>query len=291
MTVEELAEEIGKSVSSIKNQWKRTKENYEKKTGARLVKTGRGAAASYEIIKPEEIRALAFYDEKEAEKCLFVDDEAIKLKNLPLVSLMALMVRPDLVYRGSYEQFLEYVGVKVTKKNTELLIGALNDLESRGYIMGGSDKTTTNWFIAGITRSMEKQVGIGLQRVRICKELQEKNNMESYAPLVKVWTARDMLNEATGRECTQNEIANYTNINLQMVKKCDNILKSSGMYKIEPIYETLVFVDEDGTEHRRTHKKGTKAIMNAFYNESITDEKKNELQTQIALPFNKFVGN
>ena len=119
----------------------------------------------------------------------------------------------------------------------------------------------------------------------------QKNNMESYAPLVKVWTARDMLNEATGRECTQNEIANYTNINLQMVKKCDNILKSNGMYKIEPIYETLVFVDEDGTEHSRTHKKGTKAIMNAFYNESITDEKKNELQTQIALPFNKFVGN
>ena len=51
-----------------------------------------------------------------------------------------------LVFRGSYEDFLNYIQLKVSKENLDDLKETLQELTDREYISYTIDKTDNNYF-------------------------------------------------------------------------------------------------------------------------------------------------
>ena len=84
-----------------------------------------------------------------------------------------------LVFRGSYEDFLNYVQVKVTKDNMQELKNTLQQLYEREYISYTIDKTDSNYFIAALYRKREEQMHIGIGMVRTCKQIADAAHKRS----------------------------------------------------------------------------------------------------------------
>lgn len=81
-----------------------------------------------------------------------------------------------LVFRGSYEDFLNYVQMNVTKDNIADLKQTLEDLMAEEFISYTIDKTNNNYFVAAIYRKKEEQMHIGIGMVRTCKKIADCNH-------------------------------------------------------------------------------------------------------------------
>lgn len=84
-----------------------------------------------------------------------------------------------LVFRGSYEDFLSYVQVKITKENIKELQNTLQELNEKEYISYTIDKTDNNYFIAALYRKREEQMHIGIGMVRTCKQIADAAHKRS----------------------------------------------------------------------------------------------------------------
>lgn len=84
-----------------------------------------------------------------------------------------------LVFRGSYEDFLNYIQLKVTPENIDELKETLKELNSREYISYTIDKTDENYFVAALYRKKEEQMHIGIGMVKTCKEIADSAHKRS----------------------------------------------------------------------------------------------------------------
>ena len=84
-----------------------------------------------------------------------------------------------LVFRGSYEDFLNYVQIKVTKDNMQELKNTLQQLYEREYISYTIDKTDSSYFIAAIYRKREEQMHIGIGMIKLCKQIADTAHKRS----------------------------------------------------------------------------------------------------------------
>ena len=83
------------------------------------------------------------------------------------------------VFRGSYREFLGYVDLEGTSAHISALKLALKDLLEKQYIMYQVDKTNEEYFIAGLYRAVEEELGVGIATIRQCKEVAEKYNKKN----------------------------------------------------------------------------------------------------------------
>ena len=84
-----------------------------------------------------------------------------------------------LVFRGSYEDFLNYIQLKITKESIEELKATLQELTDREYISYTIDKTDNNYFVAALYRKREEQMHIGIGMVKTCKEIADAAHKRS----------------------------------------------------------------------------------------------------------------
>lgn len=84
-----------------------------------------------------------------------------------------------LVFRGSYEDFLNYIQLKVSKENLDALKDTLQYLTEEEYISYTIDKTDVNYFVAALYRKREEQMHIGIGMVRTCKQIADAANKRS----------------------------------------------------------------------------------------------------------------
>lgn len=84
-----------------------------------------------------------------------------------------------LVFRGSYEDFLNYVQVRNTKENIKELQNTLQELNENEYISYTIDKTDNNYFVAALYRKREEQMHIGIGMVRTCKQIADAAHKRS----------------------------------------------------------------------------------------------------------------
>lgn len=84
-----------------------------------------------------------------------------------------------LVFRGSYEDFLQYIQLKISKENLQALKDTLQELNEREYISYTIDKTDNNYFVAALYRKREEQMHIGINMVRTCKQIADAANKRS----------------------------------------------------------------------------------------------------------------
>jgi hypothetical protein len=84
-----------------------------------------------------------------------------------------------LVFRGSYEDFLNYIQLTPSEENLAELRITLQELMDREYISYTIDKTDNNYFVAALYRKREEQMHIGIGMVRTCKQIAEEAHKRS----------------------------------------------------------------------------------------------------------------
>lgn len=234
MTLQEICDKLDLSESSIKTNFARTQKILLKKN-IKLIKNGRGTAATYEIEYLNDNRAMTIYEEVKDE--ILLSNESMEFPNWEFLVFLAIVTTPMIVFRGSYKEFLEYVQIKVTDSNIKNLKEALEGLADRDIISYMIDKTNNEYFIAAIYRKVEEDMKIGIGMVKECKRLQEKYHKQSFIPLLKTWLGVQILVE--NQPFTIKDIMNTTGLSEYSVKESHKILKESEIYKSSKAFKTI----------------------------------------------------
>lgn len=249
MTLREICDKLDLSESSVKTNFTRTQKILLKKN-IKLIKNGRGAAATYEIEYLNDNRAMTIYEE--LKKDIILSNESMEFPNWEFLVFLAIVTTPMIVFRGSYKEFLQYVQMKDSENNLKNLKEALEGLASRDIIVYMIDKTDEDYFIATIYRKIEEDMKIGIDMVKECKRLQEKYHKQSFIPLLKTWLGVQILVE--NQPFVIRDIVNITGLSEYAVKESHKILKESEIYKASRAFKTINCC------------VGVNAELNGFYN-------------------------
>lgn len=260
MTGEELCKKFGVSKSALSSHFKRAQEQIKKKYGVEVEKIGRGASADY-VIKDSggEIKSsIALI--QDAHRDVLMDKECLSnLIDWDFMVFIGIITCPLMVFRGTYEQFLEYVGIQnKNEQNIQRLKASFAALCSRGYIDYVLDTSTNeNYFVSYIKRKTENEMKVGIDMIQRCMKLQKENRMNSWIPLLKTWLGLQLIAVDEDRKnFTMRELEQLTGVNKKMLTKCKGILENDNLFQTSKAYITGCCVgqsiDMNGIEHDYT---------------------------------------
>lgn len=250
MTAQQLSDKYGYSLNSITNKWSNTQRLILQKYGVEVKKIGRGKKASYVEELVNDMRAPTIFNEN---KEIILNSDSISLDNFQFLSFLAIITTPLLVFRGSYEEFLNYMGVRNSKENISKLKFSLNELKNKDFIIYTLDKTDENYFIAGLYKEVEREMSVGIFAVRKCKQLADEYHKRDWVPIFKVWAVMQLY-DGGDELFTNAELAFRTGLTESMIIDCKKILNNSDIAKISAV---------------RVDKKkciGSIVELNKFYN-------------------------
>lgn len=251
MTLQEVAQKFQISEKSLTGAFPRTQKSILKKWGVHLIKKGRGASATYEIEEEvSDCRAMTLYNEIKDD--IAFDEESIRLMTWPFLVFLTIIATPMLVFRGSYEDFLQYIQLKISKENLQALKDTLQELNEREYISYTIDKTDNNYFVAALYRKREEQMHIGINMVRTCKQIADAANKRSWVPLLKTWIGMQMMAEKG--LFTREDLVAVTGLSIYQITESKKLLEANELFKTTQVYadyQTCV---------------GTQVELNGFYN-------------------------
>ena len=95
----------------MKNAFPRTQKSILKKHGIRIIKEGRGKTANYIEEVEDDCRAITMF--KEVKEEMILSNDTLKLMNWDFMCFLAIITTPMLVFRGSYEDFLVIILIKL----------------------------------------------------------------------------------------------------------------------------------------------------------------------------------
>ena len=233
MTLEEVIKRFNISESSLKGAFPRTQKSIYKKWGVHLIKKGRGKSATYEIEEENnDCRALTLYNEIKDD--IAFDEESIHLMTWPFLVFLTIVATPMLVFRGSYEDFLRYVQLKVSKENIKDLKETLQELNNNEYISYTIDKTDDNYFVAALYRQREEQMHIGIGMVKICKQIADAANKRSWVPILKTWIGMQMMAEK--KLFKREDLVTATGLSIYQITESKKLLEENDIFKTTQVY-------------------------------------------------------
>lgn len=250
MTLQELCAKYNVTESSVKSNFVRTQKSIQKKHGVLIKKIGRGASATYEedtgVISDK--RALTMYDETHAE--IVFNRESLNLMNADFLIFLGVVCTPMGMFRGTPEEFLNYIGVGVNRGNLEMLEYTLLDLVDRELINYDTDEDV---IILYIRRKAEKEMHLGIEMIKHCREIAEKNNKhrDAWLKLMKVWVSIQICSE--NQPFTSKDIERLTGLSKKQVTEYKRLLEQDEMFKTTRVGEYGICY-------------GTNVTLNGFYN-------------------------
>ena len=237
MSLDELCKKYGVSATSVTTKFKRTQDAILKKHGVQIIKVGRGAAAEYFESLDTNTRALTLYEEKE-NTLFYIDEEIMGLELWEFMILIVLLVKPELVFRGTYKMLVEYLGKAATEANLEGARLAVQSLQKKGHILFMED--SDEYFILGLRRQAEKKiVDLQLDVIKKSHEIAELNHKRDWVPLTKIIAAAIYLKDA--EPYTVDDIKKLTGLSEYNIKQSKKMLKDSNMV----IYHKETVTDGD----------------------------------------------
>lgn len=258
MTGEELCQKFGVSKSALSSHFKRVQDTIKKKYGVDILKEGRGASAQY-IIKGEEDnsikQSIAFI--QDAHRDVVMDRECLgSLIDWDFMVFIGIITCPLMVFRGTYSQFLDYVGIQSkSEQNILRLKESFAALKESGYIDYVLDNSTKeDYFVSFIKRKTETDMKVGIDMIQRCMKLQKENRMTSWVPLLKTWLGLQLIAVDDKRKnFTMKELEMLTGVNKKMLTKCKGILEGDNLFQTSKAYTTGCCIgqniDMNGLEH------------------------------------------
>lgn len=238
MTAEELCAKYGYSLNTLSTNFNRIAKAILKNHNIRIIKEGRGKTATYIEVENDN-RALTMYEEV---KDIAMNQGTIHLANWDLLALVAICCTPMVVFRGSYKEFLGYVDMAPTAANISALKLALVDLLQKEYIMYQVDKTNEDYFIAGLYRAVEEELGVGISTIRQCKLAAEKHNKRNWLNIFKTYVGMQVLQD--NQPFTSAQLAEYTGLSDYMIRESAKVLEAENLIKTNIKYIEGTFYRE-----------------------------------------------
>lgn len=248
MTAEEVVERFDAvpSVKSLKEHFGKYQKQVEKKHGVQLLKRGRGDNVEYFIVGNEIQSSIELI--QDAHKEVIMDQSTFtNLIDWNFMVFIGIITCPFMSFRGTYKQFLEYVGIKnKDKENIQRLKDTFRELERNDYIYFVPDDSVKGeeeeYFGLFIKRKAEVEMKIGIDMIQECIKIQKQNNMRSWVPLLKTWLGLQLLVKDSGNSAeatlfTIDELSKTTGINRDMTIKCKKILESNNLYQLSRAYK------------------------------------------------------
>lgn len=234
MTKEEVCKKFNISESMIDKHFSRAQEKILKEYSVQLTKKGRGASAVYEISDYQTLEvAHSIKFIQDAHKEVIMDRTIFsELVDWNFMIFIGIITCPFITFRGSYKDFLTYVGVKnITADCINKLKKSLEEMSECGLIMYSIDPTNTDYFWAGVYRKVETEMKIGIDMIQRCIRLQEENNMKSWVPILKTWIGLQIIVLNEKKETfTLAELEKITGVNQKMLTKCKKILEKDNLF-------------------------------------------------------------
>ena len=229
MTLEELCETYHFSKSSVQTKFNRTAESFRKKYGLDLVKVKGLDGVFYEVAP---LRALTMYDESKDE--IFIPFDAIKMDDLLCLIIIGINATKFFVFKGTRQEFLDYLGLKHNKKNVDSLNKVLLEYSNKQgspliYSEDGSR------IIVSFEESFEKQHILTISMLKQCREIARKYNKQELkvVQLLKVWQAY-RINQYNGiNPLTDKDLKRYVNLSQSQITDAKKMLKQQGIIKME----------------------------------------------------------
>ena len=250
MTAQELSQKYGISENSILTNFPRAQKSIIKKYQIKIEKEGRGQAATYLEIPLVNDRAMSMYEETKDNFAL--DSASFALTSADFCCLVAIILTPMMVFRGSFKDFCHYMQINDSKENIAVIKEALTRLDSQDYINFVIDKTDNNYFAAILYRKAEQDMQVGIDMVKNCKKIADEHNKRSWVPLLKTWLGVQLA--AENQPFTIAELEAITGLSKYQITESKKLLESNDMFKTSKAYQSY---------HRCL---GQNVDLNAFYN-------------------------
>lgn len=251
MTLKELCEKYNVSESSVQSNFVRTRNSIYKKYGVTIKKIGRGKTAIYEEEKIDLIsdkRALTMFDETRTE--IIFNNESLNLINADFLVFLGIISTPMGMFRGTAADFLRYVGIKPTEENLEILEFTLLELVDRELVFYDVDEDI---IILYVRRKVEKEMRLGIEMIKRCREIAEKNNKhkDGWIKLLKVWVSVQIC--SSDQPFTIETLSKMTGLSRFQIMDCKKLLEQDELFK---------------TSRAGSYFKclGTNVLLNGFYN-------------------------
>lgn len=149
---------------------------------------------------------------------------------------LAIIVTPMLVFRGSFEDFLNYVQIGATKDNVDNLKGALSYLEENGFISYTLDRTDRNYFVASLLRQKEVDMRLEIGMIRKCKQLSDIHNKRSWVPILKTWMGMQFVYENNKQPFTMEDMKKLTGLSEYQIRESKKILEEDDLFRTSKAY-------------------------------------------------------
>lgn len=250
MTAQELSQKYGISENSILTNFPRAQKSIIKKYQIKIEKEGRGQAATYLEIPLVNDRAMSMYEETKDNFAL--DSASFALTSADFCCLVAIILTPMMVFRGSFKDFCHYMQINDSKENIAVIKKALTRLDSQDYINFVIDKTDNNYFAAILYRKAEQDMQVGIDMVKNCKKIADEHNKRSWVPLLKTWLGVQLA--AENQPFTIAELEAITGLSKYQITESKKLLESNDMFKTSKAYKSYC------------RCVGQNVDLNAFYN-------------------------
>lgn len=236
MTLQQLCEKYELKESTVKSNFKRTQDNIFKKTGVKIIKEGRGDNVTYRELKIVDDRAETMFKALEPIKKTGIIRKDLTMPNFTFTVFLGIITTPMLVFRGTYVDFLNYIEVAITNENIDGLKRAIQELIEGHIINCITDMTTDeNVVTLSLVRSAEVEMKIGIDMIKICKQLSTKYKKRDQIPLLKVWLGTELLSKK--ENYTQQELIKMTGLSRYQINEASKILKESNIYTTTRAYK------------------------------------------------------
>lgn len=233
MTIEELCKKYNLSKNTVSANFKRTQDRIKNNYGVLIEKHGRGQNATYEEI---DLYPHAKTMSEEEFSSAILDRQNLKYQTWEFHLLLAIIITPFHVFRGTYKDLLKYMEIKDTAANIELLKKAISFLEENQIAHVFYDNTGSRDTV--ITLSLlcrvEEQMRIGIDMVEECKKIAEKNNKKSFIPLLKTWLAIQIAEQS--QPFTMKELSELTDMSEYQLRQNKKLLERSNIFGTKKIY-------------------------------------------------------
>ena len=229
MTLQQLCEKYDLKESTVKSNFKRSQESIFKKTGVKVIREGRGDKTTYRELVVSDNRAESMFKALEPMQNTGIIKKDLSMPNFTFTVFLGIITTPMLVFRGTYNDFLKYVEIAITKENIESLKKSIQELIDEHVINCITDMTTDeNVVTLSLVRSAEVEMKIGIDMIRICKQLSTKYHKRDWIPLLKVWLGTELLSKKDFY--TQQELINMTGLSKYQIIEVSRVLKESNIY-------------------------------------------------------------
>lgn len=251
MSLEELCTKYKVSQSSVLTKFKRTQESILKKYGVSIIKVGRGTSAEYLESLDSGSRAMTLYEEQN-NTLFYMDAEIIGLELWEFMILIALLAKPELVFRGTYKMLIEYLDKRATPANLGAIKQAIINLKNRGHILFAED--SDEYFIIGLRRQAEKKiVDLQLDVIKKCHEIAEINHKKDWVPLTKIIAAAMYLKDR--EPCTVEDIKQLTGLTEYNIRESKKLLQENNL---------VIYHKENVCDGNDIYCIGSSADINGF---------------------------